>query len=84
MESSETMSKLTTRSRDDLMSGLWLTAQQAAQHIGAGVALIYDACATGGLKHVRLCGKRNIRLRQEWVDAWMAGFVVNGEVQRAA
>jgi excisionase family DNA binding protein len=79
------MSKLTIRSQGDLMNGTWLTAQQAAQHIGAGVALIYDACATKGLRHVRLGGKRNIRLRQEWLDVWMAEFeVANGENQRAA
>jgi excisionase family DNA binding protein len=34
-----------------------------------GVDSIYDACAVGGLKHVKL-GYRTIRVRREWVDDW--------------
>jgi len=47
----------------------WLTPRQAADYLGVGVDTIYDACAAGGLKHVKL-GHRTIRLRREWIDRW--------------
>ena len=47
----------------------WITARQAAEYLNVGVDIIYDGCAAGGLKHVRL-GHRTIRLRREWLDAW--------------
>ena len=50
----------------------WLTVREAAQYLRVGVDLIYDACAIGGLKHVKL-GHRTIRLRREWVDTWADG-----------
>ena len=49
--------------------GTWLTPRQAAQYLKVGVDTIYDACAAGGLKHVKL-GYRTIRLRREWIDGW--------------
>ncbi len=47
----------------------WITPRQAAEYLNVGVDIIYDGCAAGGLKHVRL-GHRTIRLRREWLDAW--------------
>jgi len=47
----------------------WMTPRQAADHLGVGIDTIYDACAAGGLKHVKL-GYRTLRVRREWVDAW--------------
>lgn len=47
----------------------WVTPRQAATYIGVGVDTIYEACATGDLKHVKL-GYRTIRLRREWIDRW--------------
>ena len=49
----------------------WLTPPQAAKRIGTSVQFIYDSCAAGGMKHVRLGGKRNIRIRIEDLDRWM-------------
>jgi excisionase family DNA binding protein len=48
---------------------IWMTPRQAASYLGVGVDTIYDACAAGGLKHVKL-GRRTIRLRREWIDRW--------------
>jgi excisionase family DNA binding protein len=48
----------------------WLTPRQAADYLGVGVDTIYDACAAGGLKHVKL-GHRTLRLRRQWIDAWI-------------
>lgn len=47
----------------------WLTPREVADYLRTAVDLIYDACATGGLKHVKL-GHRTIRVRRAWVDAW--------------
>jgi excisionase family DNA binding protein len=47
----------------------WMTPRQAAVYLGVGVDAIYEACAAGGLKHVKL-GYRTIRLRREWIDRW--------------
>ena len=48
----------------------WLTLQDVAEYLQTGVDMIYDACAMGGLKHARL-GHRTIRVRRDWVDAWV-------------
>ena len=47
----------------------WMTPRQVAEYLGVGVDTIYDACAAGGLKHVKL-GHRTIRLRRDWIDRW--------------
>ena len=47
----------------------WLTPRGVAEYLHTGVDLIYDACAVGGLKHVKL-GYRTIRVRRTWVDEW--------------
>jgi len=47
----------------------WMTPRQVAEYLGVGVDTIYDACAAGGLKHVKI-GHRTIRLRREWIDRW--------------
>ncbi len=47
----------------------WLTPREVDEYLRTGVDLIYDACATGGLKHVKLW-HRTIRVRRAWVDAW--------------
>jgi excisionase family DNA binding protein len=51
------------------MNGDWLTPREVAQYLRVGVDSVYDACAVGGLKHVKL-GYRTIRARRDWVDTW--------------
>jgi len=48
----------------------WLSPKQAAARVGISVWSIYDACANKGLRHVKL-GHSTIRIRPEWLDAWM-------------
>ena len=49
----------------------WLTVAEAAKYLSVNADFIYDACATGGLRHARLGGRRSIRTRQKWLDDWM-------------
>jgi excisionase family DNA binding protein len=48
----------------------WMTIRETAEYLGVGVDFIYDACASGGLRHAKL-GHRTIRLRREWIDDWV-------------
>src|SRR5215213_8089691 len=54
----------------------WLTPVQAAERINVAVEFIYDACATAGLPHTRLNGRRHIRIRAAKLDEWMLAFEV--------
>ena len=58
--------------REMTHEAIWLSPRQAADYLGVGVDTIYDACAAGGLKHVKL-GYRTIRVRREWIDRWAEG-----------
>lgn len=49
----------------------WLTVPEAAARARVSRRTIYDACRRGQLRHARVGGRRDIRLRAEWVDAWL-------------
>lgn len=50
---------------------VWLTVGEAAERVGVSRDTIYAACEARGLRHARVGGRRIIRLRPEWVDAWL-------------
>jgi excisionase family DNA binding protein len=54
----------------------YLNVQEAADRIGVNKDFIYTACAVKGLRHIRLGGKRNIRIRPEDLDTWMESHAV--------
>jgi excisionase family DNA binding protein len=54
----------------------WLTVHEAAAHANVCRDTIYDACERGELKHVRVSGRRSIRLRAEWIDEWLARHTI--------
>ena len=62
----------TLATTDTIRELTWMTPRQAALYLGVGVDAIYEACAAGGLKHVKL-GYRTIRLRRDWIDRWAEG-----------
>ena len=65
----------TTKLRSRLLAASpWITVKEAADYLGVGVDTIYAACASRGLKHVKL-GHSTIRLRREWVDTWAETLV---------
>ena len=49
----------------------WLTVKEAADHASLSADTIYTACERGELRHARVSGRRTIRLRREWIDAWL-------------
>jgi excisionase family DNA binding protein len=54
-----------------VVSPTWLRVTQAAEYSGLSVDTIYTACERGELRHVRVGGRRAIRLRAEWIDSWL-------------
>jgi excisionase family DNA binding protein len=49
----------------------WLTVAEAAQFAGVSRDTIYTACERREIRQVRVGGRRAIRLRPEWIDAWL-------------
>ena len=49
----------------------WLTVAEGATYTGVSRDTIYTACERGGLRHARIGGRRAIRLKPEWIDAWL-------------
>lgn len=55
---------------------LWLNVAEAAEYAGVCRDLIYDACAARRMRHIRIHGRRAIRLKREWIDAWLETHAV--------
>lgn len=49
----------------------WLTVAEGAEYAGVSRDTIYTACERRELRHARIAGRRAIRLKREWIDAWL-------------
>ena len=49
----------------------WLTAKDGAAYARCGVKVIYRAIDDGHLRAARINNRRDIRLRAEWIDAFL-------------
>jgi len=49
----------------------WLTVAESAIYSGVGRDTIYTACERRELRHARIGGRRSIRIKAEWIDAWL-------------
>ena len=49
----------------------WLNVSEAAEYAGVSRDTIYTACERKELRHARVCGRPSIRLKAEWIDAWL-------------
>ena len=49
----------------------WLTVVESAIYSGVSRDTIYTACERRELRHARIGGRRSIRIKAEWIDAWL-------------
>lgn len=67
-------------------NNVWLTVREAATRARCGVKTVYREVVAGRLRAARVGGRRSLRFRPAWVDAWMEasanGGLVNGEVEQ--
>jgi len=49
----------------------WLTVGEGAEYANVSRDTIYTACERKELRHVRISGRRTIRLKPVWIDAWL-------------
>ena len=49
----------------------WLNVSEAAEYASVSRDTIYTACERGELRTVRVSGRRAIRIRPGWIDAWL-------------
>jgi excisionase family DNA binding protein len=60
----------------------WLTVNEAAQYAGVSRDTIYTACQRREIRQVRVGGRRAIRLKPEWIDAWLERHVLEAQDRR--
>lgn len=53
---------------------LWLNVKEAAEYAGVCADTIYTACERRELHHIRIGGRRAIRMKREWIDAWFERY----------
>ena len=53
----------------------WLTVGEGADYANVSRDTIYTACERHELRHVRISGRRTIRLKPVWIDAWLEQHV---------
>ena len=60
----------------------WLNADDASTYSRTTRATVYRAHRRRELRGVRIGGRRSLRFRQSWVDAWLEG--PRSETERVA
>ena len=55
----------------------WLNVSEAAEYANLSRDTIYTACERGELRSARVSGRRAIRIRPAWIDAWLERHVVH-------
>ncbi len=54
----------------------WLTVKEAAERARCGIKTIYREVKAHRLKAARVGGRRELRFRPEWIDAWLESSVI--------
>ena len=61
----------------------WIDVPEGARYAGnLSVKTIWRACRDGKLRHARVGGRREIRLRREFIDQWLESTITPIEVRR--
>jgi len=53
----------------------WLTVKEAAERARCGIKTIYREVKANRLKAAKVGGRRELRIRPEWIDAWLESSV---------
>jgi excisionase family DNA binding protein len=48
----------------------WMNVAEAAEYAGVSRDTVYTAVERKQIKHIRIGGRRTIRLKAEWMDDW--------------
>jgi len=62
----------------------WLTVADGAEYCAVSRDTIYAACERREIRHARISGRRSIRLKREWIDAWLERHTCGGHVAALA
>jgi len=62
----------------------WRTVREAAARAQTGTQLIYREVKAGRLRAARVGGRRELRFRDEWIDAWLESTTTVREVSAPA
>jgi excisionase family DNA binding protein len=63
---------------------IWLTVADGAEYAGISRDTVYTACERRELRHVRIGGRRAIRLKREWIDTWLERHVQSAHDARTS
>ena len=59
----------------------WLNVSEAAEYASLSRDTIYTACEQGELRSARVSGRRAIRIRPAWIDAWLERYARGAQEQ---
>jgi excisionase family DNA binding protein len=62
-------------------AAVWLTAPEAASHARVGIKTVYREIRAGRLRAAKVGGRRELRLRADWVDEWLVASAAPVEVR---
>jgi excisionase family DNA binding protein len=62
----------------------WFTVPQAAEYAGVSRDTIYTACERREMRHARVSGRRAIRVKPEWIDAWLEQHATDAHSGRSS
>lgn len=72
---------MSTTSTNELgaIASPWLDAKMAAAYARVHLRVIRGAARTGALRAARIGGRRELRIRIEWLDDWLTSLAPTGD-----
>jgi len=52
----------------------WRTLREGASYAKTGQRIVRQAVLSGALRSVRVGGRREVRVKVEWLDRWLEGL----------